>query len=195
MSDALLQNWQDAFWQTSQAYEASQRLRHAASTERLAIWTQELTTVVIGACSALGWKAAAKRNVLDYLPVPREEYLSLDVMAFAGNGKTWEFPIAVMELENSKSDVTVGYSLWKVLCVRAELRLVYCYRRNVDESTRLLEYLTAEVFQAFKTEDRAKIGGRTIVVVGSKSDAHRFPYDFFKWRELDHGTGKFGSVI
>lgn len=33
-----------------------------------------------------------------------------------------------MELENSRDSERIAYSLWKVLCVRAELRIVFCYR-------------------------------------------------------------------
>ena len=170
--------WRDAFWQTSQAYETAQRLREAANTERLGLWTQELTSVVIETYRAVGWQAAAKRNVLDLLPIQRQEYLALDVMAFAESRNKWRFPIAVVELENSKRDDVVGYSLWKVLCVRAALRIVFCYRRDVEQSTSLLRYLSDEVFQSLRMEDRTALNGQTLLVIGSRSDAVHFPYGF-----------------
>src|SRR5690242_10754428 len=111
MTDSLARRWRDAFWQTSQAYETAQRLREAANTERLELWTQELTSVVIETCRAVGWQAAARKNILDLLPISRQEYLALDVMAFAESQSKWRFPVAVIELENSKRDDVVGYSL------------------------------------------------------------------------------------
>jgi hypothetical protein len=191
MADSLARRWRDAFWQTSQTYETAQRLREAANTERLGLWTQELTSVVIETCRAVGWQAAAKRNILDLLPIRRQEYLALDVMAFAESKSKWRFPVAVVELENSKRDDVVGYSLWKVLCVRSALRIVFCYRRDVEQGTKLLRYLSDEVFQAFDLQDRAGIEGQTLLVIGSRSDAVNFPYGFFKWWELSHNASSF----
>jgi hypothetical protein len=191
MADSLARRWRDAFWQTSQTYETAQRLREAANTERLELWTQELTSVVIETCRAVGWQAAARRNILDLLPISRQEYLALDVMAFAESQSKWRFPVAVIELENSKRDDVVGYSLWKVLCVRAALRIVFCYRRDLDQGTILLRYLSDEVFQAFELQDRAGIEGQTLLVIASRSDAANFPYGFFKWWELSHDTSRF----
>jgi len=194
MASSLAHRWRDAFWQTSQAYETAQRLREAANTERLGIWTQDLTSVVIETCRAIGWQAAAKRNVLDLLPIRRQEYLALDVMAFAESQNKWRFPVAVMELENSQRNDVVGYSLWKVLCVRAALRIVFCYRRGVEQSTSLLRYLSDEVFQSLNIEDRTALEGQTLLVIGSRSDAAHFPYGFFKWWELSHNSSRFSLI-
>ena len=191
MSDSLARRWRDAFWQTSQAYETAQRLREGANTQRLGLWTQELTSVVIETCRIVGWQAAAKRNILDLLPIRRQEYLALDVMAFAESQSKWRFPVAVIELENSKRDDVVGYSLWKVLCVRAALRIVFCYRRDNEQATNLLRYLSDEVFQAINLKDRPGIEGQTLLVIGSRSDAANFPYGFFKWWELSHNASSF----
>src|SRR5580700_5307780 len=42
-----------------------------------------LTTTVVEACGVIGLRASAKGHELDLLPVPRSEYLALDVTAFA----------------------------------------------------------------------------------------------------------------
>ena len=38
--------------------------------------------------------------------------------------------LRVIELENSSREDMIAYSLWKVLCVRADLRVVFCYRKQ-----------------------------------------------------------------
>ena len=57
---------------------------------------------VVGACGAMGWKAAAKGYPGEVLPVARNEYLALDVVAFSETTACWPFPTAVFELENSQ---------------------------------------------------------------------------------------------
>ena len=79
--------------------------------------------------------------VFDELPQPGQEYLSMDVMAFSGSPVSgrWRLPIAAFELENHRTDDRVGYSLWKVLCLRTDLRVVFAFRRDWEESRRSVE--------------------------------------------------------
>ena len=79
----------------------------------------------------MGWRGAARGHRSDLLPVARSEYLALDIVAFETTGdRRWRFPVAVFELENSPADDLVAYALWKILCVRASLRVMFCYRRD-----------------------------------------------------------------
>ena len=65
------------------------------------------------------------------LPGLSERYLAvLDVVAFTESTARWPFLTAIFELENSLADRRVGYSLWKVLCVRAAARFVFAYRQD-----------------------------------------------------------------
>ncbi|MDO9098116.1 MAG: hypothetical protein Q7U60_08345, partial [Candidatus Methanoperedens sp.] len=172
--------WQEAFLKTVQQHENALPLKEAALQERLGDWTKELTSVVVATCEVMGWQASAKDHRLDMLPVPRSEYLALDVMAFARGEKRWRFPAAIFELENSKNDDNIAYSLWKTICVKADLRVVFCYRRNSDEGSDLVRFLRDEVVHAMDLEKRIKLEGKTIVVVGSRNDSATFPYGFFK---------------
>ncbi len=183
--------WQEAFLKTVQQHENALPLKEAALQERLGDWTKELTSVVVATCEVMGWQASAKDHRLDMLPVPRSEYLALDVMAFARGEKRWRFPAAIFELENSKNDDQIAYSLWKTICVKADLRVVFCYRRNSDEGSDLVRFLRDEVVHAMDLEKRIKLEGKTIVVVGSRNDSTTFPYGFFKWWSLDINTGTF----
>ncbi len=128
---------------------------------------------------------------MDLLPIHRSEYLALDVMAFAPGERRWLFPSIVMELENSAREDQIAYSLWKVLCVRAEMRVVFCYRTQIEEIPALIRHLRQEVVEAMDLCGRVRMDGRTVVVVGSRNDADTFPFGFFSWWELDYNTGKF----
>lgn len=187
--------WKEAFLRTVQHYENAGPLRSAAQDERLADWTAHLTGAVVQTCDSLGWKAAARGNKLHILPVPHCEYLTLDVMAFApASACGWCFPVAVAELENSPDERRIAYSLWKVLCVRSDLRIVFCYRHSFDDAPALVSYLARVVVAALTIEDRMSLKGETYVVVGSRNDSATFPYGFFKWWQLDKNTGHFNIV-
>ncbi len=191
----IVDQWKEAFLRTVQHYENASSLRAAAIDERLADWTAYLTEIVVQTCDSLGWVSAAKGNKLHILPVPHSEYLTLDVMAFAPTSAGgWSFPVAVAELENSPDDERIAYSLWKVLCVRSDLRIVFCYRRSFADAPALVSYLGREVVKALPVADRMGLKGETYVVVGSRNDSATFPYGFFKWRQLDNNTGNFNVM-
>jgi hypothetical protein len=194
MAQSLDQEWQAAFWRMVKRPEYAEPLRDAALKAQLGAWTTALTATAVAACVRLGLQASAKGHVLDLLPVPASEYLLLDLMAFGDSTKRWRFPLAVMEFENSRRDDRIAYSLWKVLCVRAALRVVFCYRKHATEAPKLMHFLREEVIQATSPEECVRLGGQTLVVVGSRSDAETFPYGFFKWWRLDQNTAQFHVV-
>ena len=187
----IAQQWKEAFWETLQQHENAAPLKDAALNEQLGDWTRELTSVVVKSCEAIDLQATAIGHNLQLLPISQFEYLSLDVMAFSDGAKQWRYPVAVFELENSKDNNRIAYSLWKVLCVRADLRVLFCYRRSSDEGSALVRFLRDEVIHAMELENRLKLEGQTIVIVGSRDDSGTFPYGFFKWWTLDINTGTF----
>lgn len=139
----------------------------------------------------MGWQASAKGHKLHLLPVPRQEYLSQDVMAFVVGEPRWSFPVAVMQLENRQDKDYIAYSLWKVLSVRAELRVVYCYRHGGADVTALVRFLQNDVIGSMGIQGRMALSGQTLLVVGNRDEADTFPYGFFKWWELEQNTGTF----
>ncbi len=191
MGQSLGARWRDAFWQVVRQHEYATPLREASLQGRLGQWTQVLTGVAVRTCEALEWRAAAKGHKLDRLPVPHHEYLGMDVMAFRVGGARWCFPTAVVELENSRSEDRIAYSLWKVLCVRADLRIVFCYRRQAADTSALVQHLKSEIVDVLSVEDRLSMRGDVLVVVGSRGDSDVFPYGFFTWWELEKNTGSF----
>jgi hypothetical protein len=183
--------WYSAFMHTLQRHEASRLLEEAAATGHLGDWTKSLTSIVVDVCQQMGWEIAARWHQGDVLPISRSEYLALDVMAFAPTSVAWPLPVAVFELENSREDDKVAYSLWKVLCVRAPLRVVFCYRRDVDAGSTLVGHLVDTVVGSLSIEERVGLLGETLLIVGSRAEESTFPYGFFKDWVLDKNTGRF----
>lgn len=192
MMETIAQRWFDGFMGTVKTHEASMTLREAMQREELKHWTQALTGIVVGTFVQMGWRGAARGHKSDLLPISRSEYLSLDVVAFESAGdRRWRFPVGVFELENSSVDDLVAYSLWKVLCVRASLRVVFCYRRDANDGAELVRHLAKEVVQSMEIPTRSGLGGETLVIVGSRSETATFPYGFFKDWMLDANTARF----
>jgi hypothetical protein len=178
----------------AQAVEFHEPLKSASLAGQLSLWTTALTGCVVASCREIGLRASAKAHSGELLPIRRSEYLVLDVMAFAAGERRWLFPSAVMELENSPREDQIAYSLWKVLCVRAEMRVVFCYRKSTSAVPALIQHLRNEVVEAMDLGGRVDLEGRTLVVVGSRGDADTFPFGFFSWWELDTNTGRFVKI-
>ena len=194
MTTNVSAKWQTQFWRTVQLSENANALKDAAIQKRLGDWTKALTTTVIASCAALDWRASAKRYPLEVLPVSREEYLALDVIAFERGEKQWRLPIAVMELENSQKDDLIAYAFWKMLCVRADLRVLFCYRENPEQAPTLVRWLCDQVIRPLRIEQRMGLEGETLIVVGSRGEAATFPNGFFKWWQFEPNTGTFKLV-
>ncbi|MFN8472771.1 MAG: hypothetical protein U0822_11325 [Anaerolineae bacterium] len=185
--------WRDAFWGTVQHGEVATPLRDASIEGRLGEWTRLLTGVSVETCRAVGWQAAAKGYPLDLLPLQHSEYLTLDVVAFPTGTARWRFPAAAIELENVQAEDRIAYSLWKVLSVRADLRIVFCYRPDPADAPALMRRLAKDVVAALDVDSRLRLGP-TLVVVGCRDEAATFPYGFFKWWALETNTGAFGLM-
>jgi hypothetical protein len=191
--------WVPAFFDQVRAPDSADALKTASANAQLAQWTRLLTSVVVNACAKVGWSAAAKGHALQRLPQVGQEYLGIDVMAFAasvddalGRRPTrWPFPEAVFELENSRDDDRVAYSLWKVLSVRAPLRVVFAYRADWESGRTLVHGLGEAVVESMPISDRANLGGETLVLLGSRGEGETFPHGFFKVWRLDAGVGTF----
>lgn len=168
-------------------------LRQAAVGGDLTQWTQALTSLVAGSLRGIGLDVAARGNRCESLPVRREEYLALDLTAFPGTATAWRFPSAVFEFENSVRDDVVAYSLWKVLCVRDALRVVFCYRSARADAPGLIGSLSTRVVGTMALPDRERLYGDTLVFVGSRSESGTFPYGFFRAWRLNRNVGRFES--
>jgi hypothetical protein len=188
----LATKWARQFYATLVADRvAAEELRDASLRSDLARWTTALTGLVACSFEGIGLSPTAKGFRCAVLPVKRNEYLGQDVMAFSAAATGWSFPVAVCELENSASDDLVAYSLWKVLCVRCALRIVFCYRPQTDVAGPLIGELATTVVEAIPITERATLLGDTLVIVGSRNEADTFPYGFFQSWKLNSNTGRF----
>lgn len=195
MGRLLIEKWRTCFFKTVEDSANAEQLKNAALQENLSDWTRALTKAVVETSKALGLRASAKDNKLDLLPINRSEYLTMDVMVFPEGLRRWHFPIAVMELENKNRNEQIAYSLWKVLCIRADLRLVFCYRRDKQEISSLLKHLRENVMEIMGITGRQQLDGEIGVVIGCRDKANTFPYGFFKWWRFDKDIGKFEQLL
>jgi hypothetical protein len=191
---SLDNQWRTTFFEVVQQPGYAARLKDASLKNAYAQWTQTLTDVVVTVCHSLAWIAAAKGHQLQSLPESRSEYLGIDVIGFEKDERRWTFPCVAIELENSQKDDRIAYSLWKVLCLRTRLRIVYCYRPASEAGPDLVRFLDDTVLGSMKIEDRMSLQGETVVVMGYRSKTETFPYGFFKWWKLDRNIGKFSTL-
>ncbi|PSB27095.1 hypothetical protein [Chlorogloea sp. CCALA 695] len=185
MARSIAKTWQITFEELLHQENYAESLKQLVG---LSNWTKGMTAAVVATCQLLGWQASAKGHPLANRSIASSEFLALDVMAFANNAQ-WQFPIAVIELENNHE--RIAYSLWKVLCIRVPLRIVFCYCRSPSDRIYAIENLGNSVIKPMSIADRIAISGETLVVVGSKNELAIFPTGFFKWWELDTNTGTF----
>jgi hypothetical protein len=179
--------WRDSFLQVVQEPETAAPLKAASLAEDLRAWTACLTGAVVESCRAIGWSATGKGHRCDELPQPQQEYLGIDVMAFSlpsGSGR-WRLPGAAFELENHRSDDRVAYSLWKVLCLRTDLRVVFAFRRDWEESRRTVDAIGRDVIGSLSAAQRVAVAGETALVIGNRGEGETFPWGYFKMWLLD----------
>ena len=191
MADDLPNRFRSALMDTLRDQSHSDPLRESALAGRLMSWTKALTSASVDTCSRLGWDASAKGHTSELLPVSRGEYLGLDVIAFAPGERRWRFPVAVMELENQTREDAIAYSLWKVLSVRAILRVLFCYRKEASQAGPPKTHLQDEVIGSMDLGTRATLDGHTLLVIGRRAESETFPHGFFAWWRLDANTGRF----
>ncbi len=174
------EKWYQAFRREVRNSRWAEPLRESALRGRLGAWTKHLTGAVIATCQGLGWEAVAKGYLAEVLPVPKQEYLAVDVMAFPhADRPTWRKPVAAFELENRPETEAISYSVWKVSAVRCSLGGVFCYRKHPEEIGGLLADLTGGVMAGLSSP-RHPHEGKLLLVVGTRSKAEDFPDGFFK---------------
>ncbi|MBD3327398.1 hypothetical protein GF339_22620 [candidate division KSB3 bacterium] len=191
----LSKQWRSAFHALIRRSENAKVLQAAIEGNVLTDWTAALTDVVVATCQHMNWSASARGHKSDLLPISKSEYLHIDVMAFAAETlQTWQLPVAVFELENQFDDTYIAYDLWKILCVHAKLRMVFCYRKSTRENPALIRFLNNTVIQALSPADLDAMQGETLVVIGNKGEAATFPSGYFHWWYLDRELLKFKKL-
>lgn len=196
MTRASFEVWQPAFLNLVQDSDTAVPLKAASLAEDLKTWTTCLTAAVVASCRQLGWMVAAKGHRFDEHPQAGEEYLGIDAMAFPSqvSGGRWRMPLAVFELENHRTDNRVAYSLWKVLCLRTDLRVVFAFRRDWEESRQTVDAVCRDVVGSLSPAERMAVAGETVLVIGNRGEGETFPWGYFKWWLLDTNLGRFEKI-
>lgn len=186
--------WYQAFRKQVRQVRWADPLREAALAGQLRRWTAHLTDAVVATCEGLGWTAVARGHLAEVLPVPRQEYLGVDVLAFPPGGcPGWRLPVAAFELENRPDLDAISYSIWKVSVVRCRWGAVFCYRREPEEIGDLLRGLAEDVMAALFPPAMAPCTTLPplLLVVGTRSRAEDFPDGFFKPYLWESASGHF----
>jgi hypothetical protein len=192
---SLFEPWREAFGDWIQKSGIAENLKAASLASDMRTWTNELTTAVVRSCEQQGWAPSARWNPSRRLPQAGKEYLGLDVVALpGGQTPTWPLPIAAFELENSKHDRRVAYSLWKVICVRSALRVVFAYRPSWEQGRALVQALARDVIGSLTHHQRLALTGETVIVVGNRGEGENFPWGYFKFWMLDTNLGRFEKI-
>lgn len=179
-SDGLARAFYSALREVMRDPALGTQLRAAADGARLRPWTELLTEAAARACTHMGWASAAKVTGSRPLPIGRDEYLGIDVMAFEP-GDGWRRPVAAIELENAGDVPRIAYSLWKACSVRAPLSVLVCYRRRPEDIPRLVAHFTKEVLEPIRPESEV------LIIVGTRDAAGTFPDGYFRPFRWDAG--------
>lgn len=185
-----MKRWYSDFWTQVRRSPYANELRDAAIAGRLRRWTELLTEVVAQTCEASGLQVTARRHSSAVLPVSRQEYLGIDLLAFPkGNEPRWKKPTLAFELENRRELDAIAYALWKVCILRAQWGGAFCYRQKPEAIGELLRDLTKGVMKVVQPEHEV------LLVVGTRSRAEDFPDGFFRPYVWDTNFGQFRPLL
>ena len=180
----------DQFWSRMHSSVRDQalapQLQAAADGARFGPWTELVTEALVRTCRSLGWTCSAKVAGAKPLPVERQEYLGIDVLAFPSRAG-WRYPIAAIELENSRRRDLIAYALWKVCTVRAQLAVLVCYQYEAVEVASLAAGLEEQVLRPLAPEVE------TLVIVGTRGSAGTYPDGYFQRLIWDRQLGQLVS--
>lgn len=180
--------WYVSFQQVLRDPILGSQLKDAADGARLKPWTELLTAAVVRAGANQGWECAAKGSGHAPLPVFRNEFMTIDVVAF-DESKGWREPVAAFELENRRRFDFIAYALWKACTVRTELAVLLCFRREPDQIAALIGNLQDQVLSQIKPVQEV------LVAVGTRSSAGTFPDDYFRPFVWNADTSKLVSFL
>ncbi len=122
------------------------------------------------------------------------EYLNIDAV-FIDNTEydlieeeenEWDpfvLPRAVVELENDYDVKKISYCLWKILCIRAPIRVLICYQSNRARVTFLKKQLEDVTWQGSLVKGT---DGDLLVIIGDDSTGDEASWEdyftVFEWR-------------
>jgi hypothetical protein len=157
---------------------------------RDAEWTEFMYKIIDGVADKLNcWPARRRQENIH----ESGEYLNIDAV-FIDNAeyestkedRRWDpfvLPRAVVELENSYDLKKISYCLWKILCIRAAIRVLICYQSDIDKVKFLKKRLEDVIWQGSLVKGS---DGDLLVIVGDDSRDEDSQWEdyftMFEWR-------------
>lgn len=156
-----------------------------------AVWTVFMGEVLKRVGEETDCYVAMKRTITEEDEYSGE-YLGIDAW-FINNtdyddwdNEGWDLPVlpsVVVELENSDVLNQITYDLWKILCIRAPVRVLICYQGKPDKIESLRRHLEGIIQRGGLMKDA---GGELFVIIGDGSVSEESEwgeyFKMFEWR-------------
>ena len=146
-------------------------------------WTEFMMKVMRKMGQEIGCHIAGKNSEVKKYS---GEYLNIDAMFIDNSAyddwlypEDWDPPVlpsAVVELENQYDIKWITYCLWKILCIRAEMRVLICYQSNTEKVESLRKYLEETIRNRNLMKD---VKGELLVIIGNSSQENSPWKDYF----------------
>ena len=185
------QQWLSSF------IESLAELEEESNTNKDAEWTRFMVKVMklIGKKTnnyVISKDPDNKRDSGEYLNI---DALFIDNLAYDNwNSEDWDPPVlpsAAVELENNDSFEKITYCLWKILCLRAEVRVLICYQKNEAKIAALKRHLEDTIKSRNLMErDEEEL----FIIIGDENKENAEWEDYFNILEWRAGyLGRIGS--
>ena len=182
--------WIDSFM------KSLNELEDQSNTKSDGEWTKFMAKVMKAMEKKTNWRVISRdseerRDSGEYLNI---DAMFLDKSAYPSNWNIgdWDpyiLPSAVVEHENDYGFEKIAYCLWKIVCIRAEVRVLICYQNNKEKIDSLTKYLEKIVKKSKLME---KVQGELFVIIGNdeeKKSSWKKYFKIFEWR-----IGSLGSL-
>ena len=155
-------------------------------------WTDFLRSIMLDMSKEMYCCVFQKREVKDL----SYEYLGFDSIFISKSADIAEMapfepkydpfvlPLAVVEYENEVYDLgKISYDLWKLLCIRAKVRVLICYANGLEKIESLKDVLQGVIWRGglMKGTD-----GDLLVIIGDDGKAESVEWEeyfhVFEWR-------------
>jgi hypothetical protein len=105
------------------------------------------------------------------------EYFDIDALfidnkEYENENNNWDpfvLPSAAIELENNPRHDKIAYCMWKILCIRTQLRVLICYQGSSNKISDLISCLTQVISKGNLLEGNNNNDGELLVLVGDDS--------------------------
>jgi len=158
------------------------RRRETSSEKKIADMTPEEQKVSLANFSKGYWEESREYLNIDAVFINESEY-GLHTWGAKGiRYGPFALPEAVAELENSWDVDRICYCLWKILCIRAPVRVLICYQKNKEMTNSLRQRLESVIWGSslMKGTD-----GDLLVIVGQEilqTKPWSEYFSVFEWR-------------